>query len=219
MNRMNRLIARSMVIAFVAGSLVACQPKNDFNPNDSNDAETETVVTEKVVTQIREKDTPTLGADGKLITTTSWQTTETRIPGVGASQPVVDRLKAASPDLGLFARMLIKAELTGLLQDSNITIFAPTDAALRGMSPEILAALESNKPRLLDFVRSHVLEARTPLKKLEEFKAPVTLSGFPLALTRFEDGRFFVQSSSIVAPDRPVEKALVHVIDRPLVAG
>lgn len=216
---MNRLIACSMGILFVGSTLFACQ-KQEFNPNDGNDAEkTETVVTEKVVTQIREKDTPTLGPDGKIVTTTSWQTTETRIPGVGASQPVVDRLKAASPDLGLFARMLIKADLTGLLQDSNITLFAPTDAALRAMSPETLAALESNKPRLQDFVRSHVLEERTPLKKLENFKVPMTLSGFPLALTRFEDGRFFVQSSSIIAPDRPVEKALVHVIDRPLVAG
>lgn len=215
---MKRLI---VMIPALALTLIACQSQQNFNPNtDTNDED------KKVVTEVRQSETQTVTPDGTEITVTNQQTNQIVVEGPGAKaahrpeHPAVATLKNASPELGTFAGLLVKAELTGLLKDSNMTLLAPTDAAMKELPPEDLLALNVNKARLLDFIRAHVIEERTSFKKLQDFKyTPVTMGGISLTLTRFEDGRFFIQSSSIVTPDRPAGRALVHVIDRPLVSG
>ncbi len=213
-------------IALTALTVVACKPQEPFNPNkvDANDTDTRVV---KQVTKVQtgnqvhtQTQTMIKSDDGRLVPTSQKQTYKlvSTSPVVGKEHPAIVSLKSAAPELGLFAQLLVKADLMGLLQDSNTTLFAPTNAALNALPPEEIAYLSSHKARLLDFLRGHVLQKRMSLQQLKDARnMPVSMLGVPFTLTRFEDGRFFVQSAQVISPDLNSNKALVHVVDRLLV--
>ena len=129
------------------------------------------------------------------------------------------------PELSIFRTTMQETDLLSIIATSdNMTIFAPSDAAIeayaRQQDIEIETLLRSGD--LQPFLAYHLVPARLPSRQIRDLigfsssAQATTLSQQPLTFTT-RDNHIFVDGAMIVQQDILARNGVVHIIDRLLI--
>lgn len=125
---------------------------------------------------------------------------------------------AASGQFTVLLKALDATNLTSVLKtNTNLTLFAPTDAAFAALPPGELDQLMADKPRLQKLLTHHLINARVDAAKIKNARGPVpTVAGDRIEL----DGTGTTPkagNADIVQADVAASNGLIHVVDQVLV--
>jgi uncharacterized surface protein with fasciclin (FAS1) repeats len=145
----------------------------------------------------------------------------------GLAKPVVmngdlvDTLKL-NGQFTVFTKALADTNLAGLLKsNTNLTVFAPTDAAFAAMPQADLARLSADKTAMQRFVLHHIVNAPIPSTKIKGAKGviPSGLQDNILLDGSDPGGALKVDGATIIQADVKTGSGLLHVVDHVLIAG
>ncbi len=140
---------------------------------------------------------------------------------VVANGGLVDTLKL-NGQFTVFTKGLADTNLTGLFNtNTNLTVFAPTDAAFAAMPPADLAKLTADKAAMQRFLLHHVINLPWPSTKIKGVKGPVPsgLQDNILLDGSDEGGVLKVDGATIIQADVKTSSGLLYVVDHVLIAG
>jgi uncharacterized surface protein with fasciclin (FAS1) repeats len=154
------------------------------------------------------------------------QTAATSALAPAAAKPVVvngdlvDTLKL-NGQFTIFTKGLTDTNLAGLLKtNGNLTVFAPTDAGFQTLPPAELAKLQTDKTAMQRFILHHVINAPVPSAKIKGTRGPwPTGAQDQVVLDGSEETAIKADGATIVQADLKTGSGLLHVVDRPLIAG
>ena len=112
--------------------------------------------------------------------------------------------------------------LAGLFKSQpQITVFAPTDAAFAAMPADQLAKLKADKPAMQKFILHHLVNAPVDSTKIKGAKGPIPSGAGDTILLDGSDegGKLRVDGATIVQADLKTASGLLHIVDKPLIAG
>lgn len=130
---------------------------------------------------------------------------------------IVDTAVAA----GSFTTLLSALETAGLVDalsdpDSELTVFAPTDAAFEAFDAETLSALLADTEALTSLLTSHVV-AGASVDSVTAYSlngsTVETLSGKPVAIS-IEGGQLLIDGAAVISNDIYTTNGIIHVIDQ-----
>uniref|UniRef100_A0A0B7ATX2 FAS1 domain-containing protein n=1 Tax=Arion vulgaris TaxID=1028688 RepID=A0A0B7ATX2_9EUPU len=130
----------------------------------------------------------------------------------------LDNIIETTRDLGL-TDFISHAEGAGLLSDlSNggaYTVFAPTNQAIREVSPDVLSKLSPDR-RSMSLLNYHVAPGRLNISSFRDRNQEfVTLhNGDKVRVNKYAYGVATVNCARIVRPDEMATNGVVHVIDK-----
>lgn len=103
----------------------------------------------------------------------------------------------------------------------QITVFAPTDAAFATMPAADLDKLKADKVAMQKFILHHLINAPVDSSKIKGAKGPIPSGAGDTILLDGSDegGKMKVDGATIVQADLKTASGLLHVVDRPLIAG
>jgi uncharacterized surface protein with fasciclin (FAS1) repeats len=133
---------------------------------------------------------------------------------------LVDTLKL-NGSFTVFTQALADTNLTGLLKtNTNLTVFAPTDAAFAAMPPADLAKLKADKAAMQRFLLHHLINAPTPMSKIKGAKGQwPSGAGDKILLDGSDENAMKADGANIIQGDVKTGSGLLHVIDHVLIAG
>lgn len=112
---------------------------------------------------------------------------------------------------GAFGRALAQIDERGGFERGSFTLFAPSDAALVELPPQLFR----DPARLRRVLGFHLIEGVS--LSSSEFSRHVPSSiGQRLKVVRHGDGAVEIDEARILRPDLPTESGIIHVIDRVL---
>ncbi len=126
---------------------------------------------------------------------------------------VFDVIEESEDHMTLEAAILA-AELDGALEDesSELTVFAPTDAAFEVLGEETINALLADpKGDLTDILLYHVVGMEAFSGNLSDGQKVETLNGKSVMIST--SGQLMVNNANIIVTDIDVDNGIVHVID------
>jgi uncharacterized surface protein with fasciclin (FAS1) repeats len=143
-------------------------------------------------------------------------------PTAPATGDIIATAKA-SGQFSILLQALEATNLTKLLQDKNynLTLFAPTDAAFRGLPAGELdkLMLPENKASLQKLLTYHLVNTRIDSSKMKNAKGPVpTAANTPLEVDGSGD-QIMVNDGQIIRADIAATNGIIHAIDRVLAPG
>lgn len=103
----------------------------------------------------------------------------------------------------------------------QITVFAPTDAAFATMPVADLDKLKADKVAMQKFILHHLINAPVDSAKIKGAKGPIpSVAGDTILLDGSDEGgKMMVDGATIVQADLKTASGLLHVVDKPLIAG
>jgi uncharacterized surface protein with fasciclin (FAS1) repeats len=157
----------------------------------------------------------------------SAQTPAATAPAAGAAKPVavqgdlLDTLKL-SGQFTTFVGGIDATNLAGLIKtNKNLTVFAPTDAAFAALPPAELQKLKTDKTAMQKFVLHHIVNAPIDSTKIKGAAGPIPSGAGDTIMLDGSDpaGALKVDGATIVQADLHTGSGLLHVVDKPLIAG
>lgn len=148
-------------------------------------------------------------------------------PASAAAKPVavqgdlLDTLKL-SGQFTTFVGGVDATNLASLLKTQpQITVFAPTDTAFAAMPAADLAKLKADKAAMQKFILHHLVNAPIDSTKIKGVKGEIPSVAQDKILLDGSDegGKMLVDGATIVQADLKTASGLLHVVDRPLIAG
>jgi transforming growth factor-beta-induced protein len=128
---------------------------------------------------------------------------------------IVDTAVAAG-SFAILTDLLTKAGLVETLKgEGPFTVFAPTDAAFEGVSPEDLEAINSDPELLKKVLTYHVVPGKVMAADIKPGDV-VTVEGTTIALT-VADGKVMVNDAEVLSADVAASNGVIHVIDKVLI--
>jgi uncharacterized surface protein with fasciclin (FAS1) repeats len=110
-----------------------------------------------------------------------------------------------------------RAGLVGALsRQTQLTVFAPTDAAFAKVPKTTLNMLLQNRAKLRSVLLYHVLKGRIPAAKVTMLTSARTLAGKPVTFS-MKDGAVYVNDAKVVKTDIGTRNGIIHVINRVLI--
>lgn len=96
---------------------------------------------------------------------------------------------------------------------SNVTIFAPNNAAFQRIGSALANASTQDLASILQY---HVVQGQEPLysSSLMNGSTAMALNGDNLTVTFSESGNVFVNNAEVVTPNVLIAGGVVHVIDK-----
>lgn len=161
--------------------------------------------------------------------------------GLGASDAAAQSANcidvlAALPDYSRFVGAVTRASLTNDVRNlQNITFFAPTNAAIQGVPPDLVDRLfpvntgdggsrEADPVLARAALQAHIVQARLPASALAAGVRIQTMAGTPLSTSAIPGGERAVTvtagqgiSARIVQADIPCSNGLIQGIDHVLI--
>ena len=133
---------------------------------------------------------------------------------------LVDTLKL-NGQFTVFTQGLADTNLTGLLKsNTNLTVFAPTDAAFAAMPPADLAKLKSDKTAMQRFLLHHLINAPTPASKIKGAKGQwPSGAGDNILLDGSDENVLKADGANIIQAEVKTGSGLLYVVDHVLIAG
>ncbi|MEW5687033.1 MAG: fasciclin domain-containing protein [Pseudomonadota bacterium] len=134
---------------------------------------------------------------------------------------LVDTLKL-NGGFTTFVGGLDATNLSGLLKtNKNLTVFAPTDAAFAALPAADLEKLKTDKAAMQKFLLHHVINAPVDSTKIKGAKGPLPSGAGDTILLDGSDegGKLKADGATIIQADLRTGSGLLHVVDKPLVAG
>jgi uncharacterized surface protein with fasciclin (FAS1) repeats len=103
----------------------------------------------------------------------------------------------------------------------QITVFAPTDSAFAAMPADQLAKLKADKAAMQRFILHHLINAPVDSTKIKGAKGPIPSGAGDTILLDGSDegGKMMVDGATIVQADLKTASGLLHIVDKPLIAG
>jgi uncharacterized surface protein with fasciclin (FAS1) repeats len=103
----------------------------------------------------------------------------------------------------------------------QITVFAPTDTAFASMPADQLAKLKADKVAMQKFILHHLINAPVDSAKIKGARGPIPSGAGDTILLDGSDegGKMMVDGATIVQADLKTASGLLHVVDKPLIAG
>ena len=109
------------------------------------------------------------------------------------------------------------AGLAGALSGkTQLTVFAPTDAAFAKVPAATLQMLLANKAKLRTVLLYHVVKGRVPAAKVTTMASATTLAKRSVTFT-LQDGSVFVNDARVVKANVGARNGVIHVIDKVLI--
>jgi len=170
---------------------------------------------------VKEGAAPAAGAAANVQATTAAPAAGASAAAVAPNGDLIDTLKAS----GQFKTFVAGVDATNLTQllktNKNLTVFAPTDAAFAALPAGEVAKLQSDKAAMQKFILHHVINAPVDSAKIKGARGPVPSgAGDSVLLDGSDEGGVLkADGARIVQADVRTASGLLHVVDRPLVAG
>jgi uncharacterized surface protein with fasciclin (FAS1) repeats len=133
-----------------------------------------------------------------------------------ARQNIVGTAAAA----GQFKTLLSLAKQAGLVSALSgrgpLTVFAPTDAAFRGVPKTTLQMLAKDRMALRRVLLYHVVKGKVPAARVVKLRSAKTLAG-PMITIRVSSGSVFLNGSTkVVKTNINATNGTIHVINKVL---
>jgi uncharacterized surface protein with fasciclin (FAS1) repeats len=163
----------------------------------------------------------TAGAASAETATTSAATPAAAARPVAAQGDLIDTLKL-SGQFTTFVGGVDATNLTQLLKTNpNLTVFAPTDAAFAALPAAELQRLKSDKAAMQKFILHHVINAPIDSSRIKGVRGELpTGAGDKVLLDGSDEaGALKADGATITQADIRTSSGLLHVVNRPLVAG
>jgi uncharacterized surface protein with fasciclin (FAS1) repeats len=130
----------------------------------------------------------------------------------GASKDIVDTAISAG-NFTTLVKALQTADLVKTLKGNGpFTVFAPDDAAFAKIPSTTLNDILSNKARLVNLLKYHVVRAKVDSREATRVGTVNTLEGDVLTITA--NGKTLtVEGATITKPDIQCKNGIIHVID------
>jgi uncharacterized surface protein with fasciclin (FAS1) repeats len=114
-------------------------------------------------------------------------------------------------------KLVKRAGLAGALSGkTQLTVFAPTDAAFAKMPQSTLDALLANRAKLRTVLLYHVVQGRVPAAKVTRMASARTLAKQSVSFM-VKDGVVFVNDARVVKANVVTRNGIIHVIDKVLI--
>lgn len=114
-------------------------------------------------------------------------------------------------------KLVKRAGLAGALSGkTQLTVFAPTDAAFAKMPQSTLDALLANRAKLRTVLLYHVVQGRVPAAKVTTMASARTLAKQSVSFM-VKDGVVFVNDARVVKANVVTRNGIIHVIDKVLI--
>ena len=132
----------------------------------------------------------------------------------GTAQSVTDATSQMA-ELSTFTKLVQQAGLVDTLNNSEVTVLAPTDAAFKDVPAATLDKLAKDPVLLKSVLTYHVLPGKVTAASVKGATQMTTLNGAKINLSKAGD--FLVADEGMVTTaDVPAGKGLVQVVDRVL---
>jgi len=114
-------------------------------------------------------------------------------------------------------KLVKRAGLAGALSGkTQLTVFAPTDAAFAKVPQSTLDALLANRAKLRTVLLYHVVQGRVPAAKVTRMASARTLAKQSVSFM-VKDGVVFVNDARVVKANVVTRNGIIHVIDKVLI--
>jgi uncharacterized surface protein with fasciclin (FAS1) repeats len=114
-------------------------------------------------------------------------------------------------------KLVKRAGLAGALSGkTQLTVFAPTDAAFAKVPQATLKALLANKAQLRTVLLYHVVKGRVPAAKITMLTSALTLAKQSVAIS-VKENAVFVNDAKVVKANINAKNGIIHVIDKVLI--
>ena len=127
----------------------------------------------------------------------------------------ISSVSAQTPELSTFAKLISQAGLNDSLDNSDVTVFAPTNEAFQAVPAATLDKLAKDPELLKSVLTYHVLPGRIQAASVDGSSQVVTLNGAKLNLSKAGDV-VVVDEAMVTTADVAAGKGLIHVVDRVL---
>lgn len=140
------------------------------------------------------------------------------VPAVAAAAPQKDIVETAAgaPQFSTLVSLVKDAGLVGALSgDTDLTVFAPTNAAFAKVPKKTLNGLAADRKMLRKVLLYHVVAGKLTAAKVVKRSGAKTLEGSRVAFTVKGD-KVFVNNARVITPDIRASNGVVHAINRVL---
>lgn len=133
------------------------------------------------------------------------------------ASPTIAGLAAKTPQLSTLLGLVKKAGLADELSGkTQLTVFAPTNAAFAKVPKATLDTLAKNPAALKRVLLYHVVSGKVPASKVVTLRSAKTLAG-PTVRIRVTGKTVRINSARVTKADVMASNGIVHVIDRVLI--
>jgi uncharacterized surface protein with fasciclin (FAS1) repeats len=147
------------------------------------------------------------------------------VPAAPASQPSpaasknIVQVAAGNPQFSTLTSLIKKAGLVSALSGkSNLTVFAPTNAAFAKLPKATLKKVQSDKKLLTSILTYHVVKGAVPASKVVTLngKSVKTLNGKSVKIA-VKSGKVYVNKARVTKTDVKASNGVIHVINQVLI--
>lgn len=140
-----------------------------------------------------------------------------RTESTSAPKRNIVQTAVAAGQFKTLVKLVKRAGLAGALSGkTQLTVFAPTDAAFAKVPQSTLDALMANRAQLRTVLLYHVVKGRVPAAKVTAMTSATTLAKQAVSFV-VKDGRVFVNDAQVVKANVGARNGIVHVIDKVLI--
>jgi uncharacterized surface protein with fasciclin (FAS1) repeats len=125
----------------------------------------------------------------------------------------------ANPDFETLVTAVVAADLAGTLSNENsqFTVFAPTDAAFAALDPVFLANLVNNDTaNLTKILTYHVVSGKVMSTDLSDNMTVASVEGTNITIT-IDAGKVYVNDAMVTLADIQCSNGVIHVINKVIV--
>jgi uncharacterized surface protein with fasciclin (FAS1) repeats len=140
-----------------------------------------------------------------------------RTEGASAPKRNIVQVAVKAGQFKTLVKLVKRAGLAGALSGkTQLTVFAPTDAAFAKVPQATLASLMANRAQLRTVLLYHVVKGRVPATKVTAMSSAPTLAKQTVSFM-VNDGKVFVNDAQVVKADVGARNGIIHVIDSVLI--
>jgi uncharacterized surface protein with fasciclin (FAS1) repeats len=147
------------------------------------------------------------------------------VPAAPASQPSpaasknIVQVAAGNPQFSTLTSLIKKAGLVSALSGkSNLTVFAPTNAAFAKLPKATLKKVQSDRKLLTSILTYHVVKGAVPASKVVKLNGTSvkTLNGKSVKIA-VKSGKVYVNKARVTKTDVKASNGVIHVINQVLI--
>ena len=141
-----------------------------------------------------------------------------RTERTAAPQKNIVQTAVAAGQFKTLVKLVKRAGLAGTLSSprTQLTVFAPTDAAFAKVPRSTLNALMQSRAKLRAVLLYHVVKGRVPASKAATLDSARTLAGKAVTIST-KGGAVYVDAAKVVKADVRARNGIIHVVDKVLI--
>ncbi len=123
----------------------------------------------------------------------------------------------SNPDFSTLVAAVKAAGLVDALSgDTELTVFAPTNAAFAKLPKGTVEALLADKEKLANILKYHIVAGKVLAKDVVNLDSAKALNGGELEI-EVKDGKVYINDSQVIKTDVLGKNGVIHVIDTVLI--